>query len=79
MEPLPEARQALDECISLGDIAPEELLGKLGTAVSRIVPEVVGLSVGLVQDELTFTLVASTYEIAVLDASQYLAGDPASR
>ena len=76
MEPLPETREAINEFISLDDVGPEELLDKLGEAVSRIVPEVVGLSVGLAQDQLTFTLVASADEIAILDATQYLGGGP---
>ena len=75
MEPLPETREALNEFLSL-DLDPEELLDKLGRATSRIVPEIVGLSLGLVREEVTFTLVASDGEIAVLDASQYLDGGP---
>ena len=75
MEPLPETREALNEFLSL-DLDPEELLDRLGRATSRIVPEIVGLSVGLVREQLTFTLVASDREIAVLDASQYLDGGP---
>jgi len=75
MEPLPETREALNEFLSL-DLDPEELLDRLGRATSRIVPEIVGLSLGLVREQLTFTLVASDGEIAVLDASQYLDGGP---
>ena len=58
MEPLPETREALNEFLSL-DLDPEELLDRLGRATSRIVPEIVGLSLGLVREQLTFTLVAS--------------------
>jgi GAF domain-containing protein len=65
----------LNEFLSL-DLDPEELLDRLGRATSRIVPEIVGLSLGLVREQLTFTLVASDGEIAVLDASQYLDGGP---
>ena len=75
MEPLPETREALNEFLSL-ELDPEELLDKLGTATARIVPEIVGLSLGLVREELTFTLVASDGEVAVLDAAQYLDGGP---
>jgi GAF domain-containing protein len=40
------------------------------------VPECVGLSVSQLEDGLTFTLVASSAEIAALDATQYLDGGP---
>jgi transcriptional regulator with GAF, ATPase, and Fis domain len=76
VELLPETREALNEFVDLDEVEPEGLLDKLGKAVSRVVPEVIGLSLGLVKDQLTFTLVASTDEIAVLDASQYLDGGP---
>jgi len=76
MEPLPETREALNEFVSLDSLRPEQLLDQLGRATSRIVPEIVGLSLGLVQEELTFTLVASDGDIAVLDATQYLDGGP---
>jgi transcriptional regulator with GAF, ATPase, and Fis domain len=76
VDPLPETREALNEFIGFNDVDPEALLDKLGKAVSRVVPEVIGLSLGLVKDQLTFTLVASTDEIAVLDASPSLDGGP---
>ena len=76
MEPLPETRQALAEIVSLEDPDPEELLNALGAAARRVVPQLIGLSVGLGDSQLTFTLVASDDEIAALDATQYLEGGP---
>jgi GAF domain-containing protein len=48
----------------------------MGQAVVAIAPDCVGLSVGLVDEGVTFTLVASSAEIATLDATQYLEGGP---
>jgi GAF domain-containing protein len=76
MEPLPETREALAEFTNLEDPDPEELLNFLGTAARRIVPELTGLSLALARDQLTFTLVASSDEVAALDAAQYLDGGP---
>jgi GAF domain-containing protein len=41
-----------------------------------VIPELVGLSLGLVEDGLTLTLVASVEQLAALDAVQYLDGGP---
>jgi GAF domain-containing protein len=78
MEPLPETREALSQVPS--DIA--RLLGlllEMGEITRAIVPDCVGLSLGLVQDRLTFTLVATGSEIALLDAAQYVDGGPCVR
>jgi transcriptional regulator with GAF, ATPase, and Fis domain len=44
--------------------------------VRALVPDCMGLSVAALQHGLTFTLVASSEDVAVLDAVQYLAGGP---
>jgi transcriptional regulator with GAF, ATPase, and Fis domain len=76
LEPLPETREALGEYVSLDDPDPEQLLAHLEEVAGRIVPELVGLSLALAGEQLTFTLVASDSEIAALDAVQYLDGGP---
>jgi GAF domain-containing protein len=76
MEPLPETREALAEFVSLEEPDVDELLLGLGRDAERLVPELVGLSLGLVSEGLTFTLVASGTGIAALDATQYLDGGP---
>ena len=76
MEPLPETREALAEIVRLEDPDPEEFLEALGVAVRRIVPELIGLSVGLTKEDVTFTLVASDDEVAALDAAQDVASGP---
>ena len=76
MEPVPETREVLDELVSQGDVEIGVTLLRMGRAAQQIVPQCVGLSLALLEDGLTFTLVATTTEIAALDAIQYLDGGP---
>lgn len=76
MEPMPETREALAEFVSLDDPDVDELLAELGRRAQAIVPDLVGLSLGLVHEGLTFTLLASNSGVATIDAAQYLDGGP---
>lgn len=76
MEPLPETRQALDELAAYDGNDLAGTLHAMGLRAKEIVPECVGLSLTMVEDGLTFTLVATDHETAVLDAVQYLDGGP---
>jgi GAF domain-containing protein len=79
MEPIPETSEAINELYTLAD---DDLLAQLVAASDRvraIVPDCIGMSVTILEHGVTFTLVASTAEIAVLDAIQYLAGGPCVR
>ena len=76
LEPMPETREALREFISLEGPDVEDLLTDLGQRATDIVPELIGLSLGLSEEGLTFTLLASTIGMAVLDATQYVDGGP---
>ncbi len=76
MEPLPETVEAANELDPSDD---DDLLEQLLSAshqVRELVPDLVGVSVAALERELTFTVVASTLEIALLDAVQYLSGGP---
>lgn len=78
MEPIPETAQAIDD---FGPflIENEDLLAELldrAHQVQNLVPQCVGLSLASNQDEVTFTLVATGMEVALLDAVQYFAGGP---
>jgi hypothetical protein len=76
LRPLPETQAALDELNDLSDPDVAHLLEDLGRRVSDIAPDVVGLSVGLVKDGPTFTLVSTDSRLAALDATQSLDGGP---
>ena len=76
LEPIPETREALAELVGLEDPDLDERLGALARRARDVVPELVGLSLTLVDDGLTFTLVSSSAGIAGLDATQYLDGGP---
>jgi GAF domain-containing protein len=78
MEPIPETSEAVDE---YGPFATDEgdLLDELRAKAERVrdlVPECIGISLASREHGVTFTLVASSEEIATLDALQYLAGGP---
>ena len=75
MEPVPETSQALALLLGYGDELDAELR-ELSVAVLRIVPDCVGMRLGLLREGLTFTLVSSDSEVAGLDTLQYLAGGP---
>jgi ANTAR domain len=49
---------------------------RISRAVERLVPQIVGVSLSLVEDELTFTMTATAGPVAQLDGMQYLAGGP---
>lgn len=76
MQPIPETQQALDELSKGGDTELERTLLQMGRNTKRLVPECVGLSLATLHDGVTLTLVASSDEIAVMDAVQYLDGGP---
>ena len=76
MEPLPETREALAEYVSMRGPDVDELVDVLGRRASDLVPQLIGLSVGLNREGLTFTLVATGTGVAVLDAAQYVESGP---
>lgn len=76
MEPLKETRQVVEDMLVRGDTKRAANLLRMGRRAQEIVPACVGLSVGLIEDGLVFTLVASSEEVAAIDAAQYLDGGP---
>lgn len=76
VEPIPETLEALKELTKYGDTEVATELHTMGTRVEQVIPEIVGLSLSLIDDGLTFTLVSSNPHIAGLDAVQYLDGGP---
>jgi GAF domain-containing protein len=76
MKPVPETREALAAIRTGDDEDLESVLDGMGRTAQAIVPQLVGLSVGLLRDGLTFTLVASSGDVSGVDAAQYLDGGP---
>jgi GAF domain-containing protein len=75
-EPVEETRLVFEGLAEAGDPSAEAALTEIGKLVQALVPECVGLSLALMDQGLTLTLVASTAEVASLDAVQYLDGGP---
>ena len=76
MEPVPETRETIEELARYGDTEAATALLAMSKRVTQIVPEIVGLSLAVFDESLTFTLVASDTKIASIDAVQYLDGGP---
>jgi len=77
MEPIPETVEAVNELDPSADDGT--LLASLCERASRaqqIVPDLVGVSVAVLDHGLTLTLVATAADVAVLDAIQYVGGGP---
>jgi GAF domain-containing protein len=76
-EPIPETVEAVDNLDPSADDGSllADLIRLAGRA-QEIVPDLVGVSIASFDHGLTFTLVATAEEIAVLDAVQYVAGGP---
>lgn len=78
MRPISESAAAIEEYGPF-DFQNQELadrLAEITPAVRALVPHCVGLSVSLRELDVTFTLVASELDVAVLDAVQYVDGGP---
>ena len=77
MEPIPETVEAVNDLDPArgGDILLSDLVG-LANQAQRLVPDLVGVSIAPLENGLTFTLVATSAGVAVLDAIQYAAGGP---
>ncbi|MCY7402083.1 MAG: GAF domain-containing protein [Nocardioides sp.] len=76
MEFLSHTQEALDEYLDQADPDLERSLMTMSDSVTRIVPECVGMSLTLYDEDITFTLVASSLAVAEIDAMQYIDGGP---
>ncbi|GAA2030842.1 GAF and ANTAR domain-containing protein [Terrabacter terrae] len=76
MEPIPETHEALEELERYGDVELRGDLQRLTQQAKERVPELVGISLGLVTEGLVLTYVASDVDIAALDAVQYADDGP---
>jgi GAF domain-containing protein len=76
VEPIPETHEALLELERYGDDDLRVDLQRLTAEAQEIVPELVGVSLALMTDDLVLTYVASDYRIAALDGVQYADDGP---
>jgi len=76
VEPLPQTAEALRELARVGEESLGHAFYAVSSRVREVVPELVGLSLAVLENEVTLTLVASTDWLAGLDAVQYLDGGP---
>lgn len=76
VQPLPQTIEALRELARQGEVSLGIELYAMARRVRAVIPELVGLSLGVIEDGVTLTLVASTEQFAGLDAVQYLDGGP---
>jgi GAF domain-containing protein len=76
VEPIPQTRHVLQRFEQAGEDGISAELARMGRRALEIVPDCVGLSLGSLRHGLTFTLAATSDEIAGLDAMQYLDGGP---
>lgn len=76
LEPLPATVEAFEKLGRLGNEDVAEQMQRVAGAISSIVPDCVGLSLTLVEDDITLTLTASDLQALPLDGAQYLDGGP---
>src|ERR1700712_4790789 len=76
MEPIPETIEAIEEYGPFEDVDFLADLRERARRVEQVAPDCVGLSLATRDHGVTFTLVASDLDVAVLDAVQYLSGGP---
>jgi GAF domain-containing protein len=77
MEPIPETVEAVDNLdpVDEDESLLEDLI-RLAERAEEVIPDLVGVSLASMENGLTFTVVATAWKIAVLDAIQYAAGGP---
>ena len=76
MEPIPETTEAVEEFGPFDDADLLQDLRARAGEVQAFVPDCVGLSLSSSEHDVTWTMVATSEEIAVLDAVQYLDDGP---
>ena len=76
MEPIAETLEALTRLSQHDQVDLVEDLRQTAAQVVQAVPDCVAISIAHFDQDLTFTLVATSDEFRVLDAAQYLEGGP---
>jgi GAF domain-containing protein len=78
LEPIPETEAVVDEYgpFTTGDLDLVEDLKRRSLWVRKIVPACIGITMTSTEQGVSFTLVSSDEQVAVLDAIQYAVGGP---
>jgi GAF domain-containing protein len=76
VEPLPQTRQVLTALAAVGGGDLEETLLGVADRVSTLIPSCVGLSLSVVEADLTLTFVATSAQAQALDGVQGAHGGP---
>ncbi|MGO4598930.1 ANTAR domain-containing protein [Terrabacter sp. 2RAF25] len=76
MEPTPETEDALIELETYGDVGLRGELRELVNQAQHVLPELMGVSLGLTVEDLVLTYVASDLDVGLLDAMPYLDAGP---
>ena len=76
MEPIPATHEALLEFERYGDLQLRDDLKRQTALAQQLVPGLVGVSLGLVAEDLVLTYVATGVDVAALDAVQYADDGP---
>jgi hypothetical protein len=76
MEPIHETHEALLELERYGEGGLRHDLQRLTSSARHLVPGLVGVSLGLVAEDLVLTYVATDIDVAALDAVQYADDGP---
>ncbi len=76
MEPLPQTAETLRELARQGEASLAIQLHVMADRIRDLVPDLVGLSLAVIEEGLTLTLVSSAEQFGALDAVQYVDGGP---
>ena len=76
MEPIPETKVLFEDLAASGDPELPAALLEVARRIEEAVPECVGLSLAVIDEGITMTLVSTDRRAAHLDATQYLDGGP---
>ncbi len=76
MKPLPATQELFAQLIESGSPELPAALLEIGRRIPELAPECVGLSLGIVDEGLTMTLVSSGLQVAQIDTTQYLDDGP---
>jgi GAF domain-containing protein len=76
MEPIPESADVLESLGRHTGAHLADMLARAGSRVREIVPDCWGMSISVVEADLTLTLVATSAEVLALDAVQYASDGP---